>query len=121
MPDVARIFADRAIQSLPYREGQAAVLAREAPLEPVEAGLLANEVHQVGRIAAIHDRNHNEAHRERTAFFGLFESFDDPETAKALVDAAYAELNEVAKKHEDAGMLAVALLTLDVAIKNSET
>lgn len=45
---------------------------------------------------------------------------EDPDT-KALVDAAYAELNEVAKKHEDAGMLAVALLTLDVAIKNSET
>lgn len=45
---------------------------------------------------------------------------EDPDT-KALVDEAYAELNEVAKKHEDAGMLAVALLTLDVAIKNSET
>jgi hypothetical protein len=26
----------------------------------------------VGRIAAILDRNHNEAHREKTAFFGLY-------------------------------------------------
>ncbi len=45
---------------------------------------------------------------------------EDPDT-KALVDAAYAELKAVADKHEDAGMLAVAILTLDVAIKNSET
>jgi GNAT superfamily N-acetyltransferase len=44
----------------------------------------------VGRIAAILDRNHNESHHEKTAFFGLYESFDDPETARALIDAAAA-------------------------------
>jgi GNAT superfamily N-acetyltransferase len=44
----------------------------------------------VGRIAAILDRNHNECHHEKTAFFGLYESFDDPEVARALIDAAAA-------------------------------
>ncbi|MBN2409161.1 MAG: hypothetical protein JXE07_05440 [Candidatus Aminicenantes bacterium] len=44
----------------------------------------------VGRIAAILDRNHNEAHREKTAFFGLYESLDDLETARALIGAAEA-------------------------------
>jgi GNAT superfamily N-acetyltransferase len=42
----------------------------------------------VGRITAIVDRNHNEAHGDRTGFFGLFECLNDPETARALVAAA---------------------------------
>jgi GNAT superfamily N-acetyltransferase len=46
----------------------------------------------VGRIAAIHDRNHNAAHGDRTGFFGLYESVDDPEVARALLDAAAAWL-----------------------------
>ena len=44
----------------------------------------------VGRIAAILDPNHNEAHGEKTAFFGLYESFDDLETARALIGTAEA-------------------------------
>jgi hypothetical protein len=44
----------------------------------------------VGRITAIVDRAHNEAHQDRTGFFGLFECLDDPEAARALVDAAAA-------------------------------
>jgi GNAT superfamily N-acetyltransferase len=44
----------------------------------------------VGRIAAILDPNHNQAHKEKTAFFGLYESFDDLETARALIGAAEA-------------------------------
>jgi GNAT superfamily N-acetyltransferase len=44
----------------------------------------------VGRIAAILDRNHNEAHQEKTAFFGLYESFNDPDVARALIDTAAA-------------------------------
>ena len=43
-----------------------------------------------GRIAAILDRRHNEFHGEKTVFFGLYESLDDPATAKALLDAAAA-------------------------------
>jgi len=44
----------------------------------------------VGRIAAILDPNHNEAYGEKTAFFGLYESFDDLETARALIGTAEA-------------------------------
>jgi len=42
----------------------------------------------VGRIAAILDRNHNSFHEERAAFFGFFESLDDPQVAAKLLDAA---------------------------------
>jgi hypothetical protein len=42
----------------------------------------------VGRIAAILDRNHNAFHGEKTAFFGFFESVDDAEVAGKLLDAA---------------------------------
>lgn len=39
-----------------------------------------------GRIAAILDRNHNSFHDEKVAFFGLYESFDDEKTARALLE-----------------------------------
>ena len=39
-----------------------------------------------GRIAAILDRNHNSFHDEKVVFFGLYESFDDLESAKALLE-----------------------------------
>jgi GNAT superfamily N-acetyltransferase len=39
-------------------------------------------------VAAIHDRLHNETHRDRVGMFGFFESVDDPEVARALLDAA---------------------------------
>jgi hypothetical protein len=42
----------------------------------------------VGRIAAIVDRAHNDFHGEKTAFFGFFECENDPETAARLFDAA---------------------------------
>jgi GNAT superfamily N-acetyltransferase len=42
----------------------------------------------VGRVAAIHDRLHEETHGDRVGFFGFFESEDDPEVAGALFDAA---------------------------------
>ncbi len=40
----------------------------------------------VGRIAAIIDHRHNEYHREKVVFFGLYESLNDPEVARALLD-----------------------------------
>ena len=43
-----------------------------------------------GRIAAVLDRLHNEVHGEKVVFFGLYESLDDPETARALLDAVAA-------------------------------
>ena len=39
-----------------------------------------------GRIAAILDENHNKVHNEKTVFFGLYESFDDVDTASSLLD-----------------------------------
>jgi hypothetical protein len=41
----------------------------------------------VGRIAAILDRAHNDFHGEKTAFFGFFECENDPEVARLLFDA----------------------------------
>lgn len=42
----------------------------------------------VGRIAAIHNRLHNDTHGDRVGFFGFFECNDDQETADALFAAA---------------------------------
>lgn len=47
----------------------------------------------VGRIAAIENRAHNAFHEDRVGFFGFFESVDDAEVARALVDAARAWLH----------------------------
>jgi GNAT superfamily N-acetyltransferase len=44
----------------------------------------------VGRVAAIINHLHNRYHEDRTGFFGLFESEDDPATARALIDSAAA-------------------------------
>jgi GNAT superfamily N-acetyltransferase len=46
----------------------------------------------VGRVGAIHDRLHNETHRDHVGVFGFFESVDDREVACALFDAAIAWL-----------------------------
>jgi len=40
-----------------------------------------------GRIAAIHDFNHNEYHQEKVIFFGLYESLNDLEVARLLLEA----------------------------------
>jgi GNAT superfamily N-acetyltransferase len=46
----------------------------------------------LGRIAAIHNRAHNEFHEDRVGFFGFFETIDDQHVAGALFDAAAAWL-----------------------------
>lgn len=51
----------------------------------------------VGRIAAILNNNHNRFHGEKTAFFGFFESVNDPAVASALLD-------QVTKWAQDRGM-----------------
>jgi GNAT superfamily N-acetyltransferase len=43
----------------------------------------------VGRIAGIVDRTHNELHGERTAFFGFFESVNDSEVSAGLFQAVF--------------------------------
>ncbi|RKX25287.1 MAG: hypothetical protein DRP47_10040 [Candidatus Zixiibacteriota bacterium] len=42
----------------------------------------------VGRIACIIDDNHNRFHKEKTAFFGFFESINDNKVAGLLFDSA---------------------------------
>lgn len=42
----------------------------------------------VGRIAAIHNRLHNETHEDKVGFFGFFEAIDDQSVADALLDTA---------------------------------
>ncbi len=44
--------------------------------------------HVVGRIAAILDERHNNFHRERTGFFGMFECIENYDVAQALFSAA---------------------------------
>ncbi|MGD2136458.1 MAG: hypothetical protein PVF27_09870 [Gemmatimonadales bacterium] len=48
----------------------------------------------VGRIAAIHNRAHNEFHDDRVGFFGFFECVRDQEVADRLLDTAAAWLRE---------------------------
>jgi len=48
----------------------------------------------VGRITAIHNRLHNETHRDRVGFFGFFECVEDAGAARGLFDAAGAWLRE---------------------------
>ena len=56
--------------------------------------LARRENRDVGRIAAILDRHHNEFHGEKTAFFGFFESDNDPAVAHSLLDAVSAWARE---------------------------
>lgn len=44
----------------------------------------------MGRIVAIIDRYHNEFQNERVAFFGMYESLNDPAVAAALLDTVAA-------------------------------
>jgi hypothetical protein len=46
----------------------------------------------VGRIAAVHNRAHNEFHEDQVGFFGFFECANDQAVADALFDAAAAWL-----------------------------
>ena len=42
----------------------------------------------VGRIAAIHNRGHNEFHEDTVGFYGFFESINDQSVADSLFHAA---------------------------------
>jgi hypothetical protein len=48
----------------------------------------------VGRVAAIVNEAHNAFHGDRIGFFGCFECEDDPEAARALLDAGAAWVAE---------------------------
>ena len=53
----------------------------------------------VGRIAAIVSHNHNEVYKEKTGFFGFYESIDDQEVAHALYEAAEEWLSNKGLRH----------------------
>jgi hypothetical protein len=44
----------------------------------------------VGRALGIVDRNHNTFHNEKVVFFGQYESFNEPDVTRALLDAVAA-------------------------------
>lgn len=52
--------------------------------------LVYDQGHVVGRIAAIDNRNFNTFHKQKTAFFYLFECEDNPAASQALFEAAFA-------------------------------
>lgn len=54
----------------------------------VESFLARRDGAVVGRVCAVVNHRHNEFHRERTGFFGLFEAIDDDAVAQALLDTA---------------------------------
>jgi len=75
----------------PLRGDVAKVFSEENPFfRHAEMQLFAaqRDGRDAGRIAAILDRHHNEFHAERTAFFGFFESENDPAVSGALLQAA---------------------------------
>jgi len=54
--------------------------------------LAARDGEVVGRLAAIHNRAHNDFHDDHVGFFGFFDCINDADVARALFDAAAAWL-----------------------------
>jgi hypothetical protein len=71
--DLAKVFQD---ENPFFRHGEMQLLVATRGSE------------DVGRIAAILDRNHNSFHDEKACFFGYFESVNDPTVAGKLFEAA---------------------------------
>ena len=92
--DVAdRVYAGDPNWVPPLRDDVALVFSDKNPFwEHAEIQLFVTrrDGKDVGRIAAILDRGHNEFHGEKTAFFGFFESENDAATAVALFNTAGA-------------------------------
>jgi len=75
----------------PLRDDLAKALSLENPFyrhAEMQLFVAERDGEDVGRIAAILDRAHNEFHGEKTAFFGWFESADDSAISQLLFDAA---------------------------------
>ncbi|MEP6801678.1 MAG: N-acetyltransferase [Acidobacteriota bacterium] len=91
------IYAGDPLWVAPLRDDVAKVLAAKNPFflhGEMQLFIASREGRDAGRIAAIVDRNHNDFHRDRTGFFGYFESENDPSVARALFDAAAAWVRE---------------------------
>ena len=87
-----RLHADDPLWAPPLRIDTRARLSRKKNpfFEHAEAVYLLaeREGRVVGRIAAIANRRHDRTYGDGVAFFGFFESVDDPAVATALFDAA---------------------------------
>ena len=90
--DVAdAIYASDPLFVAPIRSDVAKVFQDENPFfrhGEMQLFMAQRSGRDVGRIAAILDRNHNEFHGEKAAFFGFFESVNDPQVAANLLHAA---------------------------------
>ena len=53
----------------------------------------------VGRIAAIHNRAHNDYYKDRIGFFGFFDFIDDVEIAGKLFQAASQKMTQLGMTH----------------------
>jgi GNAT superfamily N-acetyltransferase len=86
------VYRDDGHWVAPLRGVSRKVLSRANPFfEHAEAQLFVarRAGRDIGRIAAILDRRHNQRRGERTAAFGFFECENDPATARALFTAAH--------------------------------
>ena len=61
----------------------------------------------VGRITAQIDQEHLERHKDQTGFFGFLDTIDDPEVARALLDAG--RVVATAARHEEGARTVLAL------------
>jgi hypothetical protein len=90
--DVAdALYASDPLFVAPIRSDVAKVFQGENPFfrhGEMQLFVARRDGRDVGRVAAILDRNHNEFHGEKTAFFGFFESENDPKVAGKLLEAA---------------------------------
>jgi hypothetical protein len=90
--DVAdRVYAGDPNWVAPLRDDVALVFADKNPFwkhAQIQLFVARKDGRDVGRIAAVLDRAHNEFHGETTSFFGFFECENDPEAANSLFDAA---------------------------------
>jgi len=90
--DVAdRLYAADPHWVAPLRDDLAKVFKDENPFfrhGELQLFVARRDGKDVGRIAAILDRNHNDFHGEKASFFGYFESENDPAVAKVLLEAA---------------------------------
>jgi GNAT superfamily N-acetyltransferase len=81
------VYQDDPLWVAPLRGDLRTILSRENPFfDHAEARLfvVSRAGRDVGRIAAIVDRRHNELHGERTASFGFFECVNEDAAARAL-------------------------------------
>ena len=89
--DVAdALYASDPLFVAPIRSDVAKVFQGENPFfrhGEMQLFVARRDGRDVGRIAAVLDRNHNEFHGEKAAFFGFFESENDPEVARKLFEA----------------------------------